>query len=79
MVKNNTKSPSFLPSAKDIEGATSEQYALFQIAKSVVSGTNYTHWGDLCKEELVSSPVFFTIVRGLLIQKYGADLLNIKE
>ncbi len=79
MVKSNTKRPSFLPKAKDIEGATSEQYALFQIAKSIVSGTNYSHWGDLCNKKLVSFPVFCTIVRGLLLRKYGADLLEIRN
>ncbi len=79
MVKSNTKRPSFLPNAKDIEGATSEQYALFQVAKSVVSGTKYAHLGDLCNEDLVSYPVFCTIVRGFLLRKYGAFLLEIRH
>ncbi len=79
MAKQSAKYPSFTPCGKDIEGATSDQYALFHVAKSAAEGVKYPHLIDLASDSLVSFPIFFVIARGLLLAKHGGELLDLKK
>ncbi len=78
MVRKGIKFPDFVPHNKDIEGASTEQYALFQVAKSVSSGERYPHLAEVSSESLIPISTFSTILRGLLLEKHGAILLGIK-
>lgn len=77
MVRKGMKSPEFMPNSKDIEGVSTEQYALFQVAKSVSSGERYPHLAEVSSESLIPISTFSTILRGLLLEKHGAILLGI--
>ncbi len=79
MCQKSVKSGQFTPNFKTIEGATGEQYALFQVAKSISQGEIYPHLMELYSEKLVTSPVFSTIVRALLIAEYGEEVLKIVD
>lgn len=76
MVKGNAKYPSYIGELKDIEGATTQQYALFQVAKYVAQGKKYPNMTELARGSLVSAPIFMVIINGLLIAEHGKQLLE---
>lgn len=77
MVKNSAKYPSFFIQGKDIEGATTEQYALFRVANTISSEEKYRDLEELTQEQLISEQTFSIILRGLLITQYGGEVLTI--
>ncbi len=79
MLEKNIHPPEFLPKAQDIEGVTTEQYALFQVAKSMAEREKYPHLAEISSETLIPLPTFSLILRGLLLEKHGAVLLGIDQ
>lgn len=77
LVQKSAKYPSFISDHKDIEGVTTDQYALVQVANAVAKGENYPDLLDLSNKTLISPDTFTMILRGLLLAKYGGELLTL--
>ncbi|MFI3255039.1 MAG: hypothetical protein R3Y63_12010 [Eubacteriales bacterium] len=77
LVQKSAKYPSFITDHKDIEGVTTDQYALVQVANAVAKGEKYPDLLDLSNKTLVSPDVFVLILRGILLGKYGGELLTL--
>lgn len=75
MARKSAKYPSFLSQARDIEGVSTDQYALYHVANSISKEEKYEDLKDLCQNQLVSAQTFNVILRSLMLSTYGGELL----
>jgi hypothetical protein len=58
---------------------STEEYALYQTAKTIWSGKEYIRISEIADRELIDDTTFKIIINASLIAKYGANVFSIKK
>ena len=62
-----------------IQGIDLRGYILFHSAKGLYQGTKHLSLSELTDPELIDDEVFYLIIAGFLIRRYGEDVLNLED
>ena len=54
-------------------------YAIYQAAKSIVTGESHIQTNELADKDLIGSFAFKAIIHAFLIAQYGSDVIKIKQ
>ena len=63
----------------DIVDIHADGYALFQVAKKIGEGKEYTQLEEFGDETLITDNTFKSIINGILIAKHGIAFMNLKN
>ena len=62
----------------DLNGISTEGYALYKAAKTVYSGDSDISLSELCDWTLIDDPTMLTIFAGVMLHRNGIKMLNWK-
>lgn len=59
-----------------LRGISTDGYALYQTAKTITTGNTHIYINEIADDKLIGDFAFRAIILGMLIARYGADILN---
>ena len=61
----------------NLKGINTDEYALYQTARTIILGREYIRIDEIADENLIEDDTFKAIINAILISKYGADMFQV--